>query len=325
MKWAEKLMTFVIFIYDKCELHFFTFCYLIELGVIKMIKIKNLSYSIKSKRILEDINLTINHGDAVALVGPNGAGKSTLLDCIAGNKNLKKGEIIGKEIINNKYQSSILYQQTYFSDYMKVHHIIKLFQSLYDSPLNNDEIFEITGFEKRVLQTEANKLSGGQKRILDVALALIGNPKFIIFDEPTTGMDTNTRKRFYQLIEQLKSEGRTILFTSHYIEEVEHLADRIIVMDKGKIIRDSTPRTIRKETYLKQVEIPVRFMKFISKQKINIIHQNENYVVFNTLEIDNILKQLIENNISFKDIQITNESLLERIFKVVEDDGDEEI
>ncbi|MCO4097700.1 hypothetical protein KFV08_02220 [Macrococcoides canis] len=96
-------------------------------------------------------------------------------------------------------------------------------------------------------------------------------------------------------------------------------------MDKGRIIRDSTPRTIRKETYLKQVEIPVRFMKFISKQKINIIHQNENYVVFNTLEIDNVLKQLIENNISFKDIQITNESLLERIFKVVEDDGDEEI
>jgi len=285
-----------------------------------MIQVKNLSYHIKSKQILKNINFEISRGDVIALVGLNGAGKSTLIDCLVGNKILKASEIIGGEIINDKNQSSILYQQTYFSDYMKVYHIINLYQSLYDNALSMKDILEITQFDNSILHTEANKLSGGQKRILDVALVLMGSPDFIIFDEPTTGMDTSTRKRFYQIVKQLKNDGKTILFTSHYIEEVESLADRIIVLHEGAIIRDSTPHNIRMETRYKQVEMPVRYLDCISSYNINIVLKNKDYVTFNTFEIDKIVKQLLEGNLSFNNIQITNESLLERIFKVVEDD-----
>jgi len=290
-----------------------------------MIQIKNLSYHVKSNEILKNISFEINRGDVIALVGPNGAGKSTLIDCLVGNKILFNGEIIGREILNDKDQSSILYQQTYFSDYTKVRHIIKLYQSLYDSPLSLNDIFEITQFEESILHIEANKLSGGQKRILDVALVLMGNPDFIIFDEPTAGMDTNTRKRFYQIIKKLKNEGKTIFFTSHYIEEVETLADRVILLHQGAIIRDSTPHDIRLEKSFKQVEIPVQDFDFISSHNLNIHQKNKDYVTFNTCEIDVIVKQLLENKVSFKNIQITNESLLERVFKVMEDDHSEEI
>ncbi|STY74813.1 Arginine transport ATP-binding protein ArtM [Macrococcoides caseolyticum] len=290
-----------------------------------MIRIKNLSYHVKSNEILKNISFEINRGDVIALVGPNGAGKSTLIDCLVGNKILFNGEIIGREILNDKDQSSILYQKTYFSDYTKVRHIIKLYQSLYDSHLSLNDIFEITQFEESILHIEANKLSGGQKRILDVALVLMGNPDFIIFDEPTAGMDTNTRKRFYQIIKKLKNEGKTIFFTSHYIEEVETLADRVILLHQGAIIRDSTPHDIRLETSFKQVEIPVQDFDFISSHNLNIHQKNKDYVTFNTCEIDVIVKQLLENKVSFKNIQITNESLLERVFKVMEDDHSEEI
>lgn len=291
-----------------------------------MITINNLSKDIGKKHILKHINLTINKGDTIALVGPNGAGKSTLIDCLLGNKKLTSGEIDGQHLILDHNKTSVLYQQTYFTPNMKVYQIIELFQNLYPNALAKEEIKAITLFDDALLNTEAEKISGGQKRILDVALTLIGRPDLIILDEPTVGMDTLTRRRFYDLIKTLKSEGKTILFTSHYIEEVESLSDRIVVLHQGEIVRDSTPRALREESTQKQLVLPRKYeviTKHISEISSSKIEGE--YLVINTSQIDEVIKVLIDEQINFEHVEITNESLLDRVFKVVEEERHETV
>ncbi|TDM40653.1 ABC transporter ATP-binding protein [Macrococcoides goetzii] len=291
-----------------------------------MITIHNLSKDIGKKRILKHINLTINKGEAIALVGPNGAGKSTLIDCLLGNKKLTSGDIDGQHLILDHTKTSVLYQQTYFTPNMKVYQIIELFQNLYPNALTKEEIKDITLFDDTILNAEAEKISGGQKRILDVALTLIGRPEFIILDEPTVGMDTSTRRRFYDLIKTLKAEGKTILFTSHYIEEVESLSDRIVVLHKGEIIRDSTPRALREESTQKQIVLPRKYVN-VMKQISDIASSKieGEYIMIHTSQIDEVIKILINSSISFEHVEITNESLLDRVFKVVEEEHHETI
>lgn len=291
-----------------------------------MITINNLSKDIGKKHILKHINLTINKGDAIALVGPNGAGKSTLIDCLLGNKKLTSGDIDGQQLILDHTKTSVLYQQTYFTPNMKVYQIIELFQNLYPNALTKEEIKVITLFDDTILNTEAEKISGGQKRILDVALTLIGRPEFIILDEPTVGMDTSTRRRFYDLIKTLKAEGKTVLFTSHYIEEVENLSDRIVVLHKGEIIRDSTPRALREESAQKQIVLPRKYVN-VTKQISDIAFSKieGEYIMIHTSQIDEVIKILINSSISFEHAEITNESLLDRVFKVVEEEHHETI
>lgn len=291
-----------------------------------MITINNLSKDIGKKHILKHINLTINKGDTIALVGPNGAGKSTLIDCMLGNKKLTSGDIDGQHLILDHNKTSVLYQQTYFTPNMKVYQIIELFQNLYPNALTKEEIKAITLFDDALLNTEAEKISGGQKRILDVALTLIGRPDLIILDEPTVGMDTLTRRRFYDLIKTLKSEGKTILFTSHYIEEVESLSDRIVVLHQGEIVRDSTPRALREESTQKQLVLPRKYeviTKHISEISSSKIEGE--YLVINTSQIDEVIKVLIDEQINFEHVEITNESLLDRVFKVVEEERHETV
>lgn len=291
-----------------------------------MITIHNLSKDIGKKHILKHINLTINEGEAIALVGPNGAGKSTLIDCLLGNKKLTSGDIDGQQLMLDHTKTSVLYQHTYFTPNMKVYQIIELFQNLYPNALTKEEIKAITLFDDTILNAEAEKISGGQKRILDVALTLIGRPEFIILDEPTVGMDTSTRRRFYDLIKTLKAEGKTILFTSHYIEEVESLSDRIIVLHKGEIIRDSTPRALREESTQKQIVLPRKYVNVI--KQISDIASSKiegEYIVIHTSLVDEAIKVLIDQQISFEHVEITNESLLDRVFKVVEEEHHETI
>lgn len=285
-----------------------------------MIRLNNISKDIKGKSILSGIQLTINEGDVIALVGPNGAGKSTLIDVILGNKKCT-GEIDGQQYVRNHHYTSVLYQQTYYTPHMKVNQIITLFQGLYDHPLSIEQIQEMTLFDEDILNREAQKLSGGQQRILDVALTLIGQPSFIILDEPTAGMDTSTRRRFYELVQQLKREGKTILFTSHYIEEVESLADRIVLLNHGEIIRDSTPRMIRMEDKKKLVVVPLN-IESIPAKRVRIDNQ---FAYYETTDIDNVIKYLVNQHTSFSDIEITNISLLESVFNAVEGDHHETV
>ena len=169
----------------------------------KLIEVNRLSKKIRGKEILKDISFTINEGECVALIGPNGAGKTTLMDCLLGDKFLTSG------------QASVR---------------LNFFQSIYPRSLTNQEVDALLTFTDKQKDQLASKLSGGQKRLFSFILALIGRPKILFLDEPTSAMDTSTRQHFWEIVDELKKKGVTIIYSSHYIEEVEHTADRILVL-----------------------------------------------------------------------------------------------
>ena len=207
-----------------------------------VIQVSSLGKSIKGKTILEDISFEINQGDCVALIGPNGVGKSTLMSCILGDKKHSSGQVlIEGKAGKAKNQIAVLLQENTIPNSLKVSQLIAFFQTISDNSLTNQEVQKLLQFKEDQYQQFADKLSGGQRRLLAFVLCLIGKPKILFLDEPTAGMDTSTRQRFWEIVNDLKKAGTTILYSSHYIEEVEHTADRILVLHQGKLIRDTTP------------------------------------------------------------------------------------
>ena len=216
-----------------------------------VIKVEKLSKKIKDKEILRNISFEINDGECVALIGPNGAGKTTLLDCLLGDKLVTSNQVSiqGLPVTSSQldYTRSYLPQENVIVQKLKVKELIAFFQSIYPNPLSNQEVDQLLQFDQQQKEQFAEKLSGGQKRLFSFVLTLIGRPKLVFLDEPTSAMDTSTRQRFWEIVQELKARGVTILYSSHYIEEVEHTADRILVLNKGELIRDTTPLAMRSE------------------------------------------------------------------------------
>ena len=229
-----------------------------------VIQVTSLGKRIKGKTILEDISFEINQGDCVALIGPNGAGKTVLMSCILGDKKPSSGQVfIDGKAGKAKNKIAVLLQENTIPNSLKVEELIAFFQSISDNPLTNQEVQELLQFKEDQYQQFADKLSGGQRRLLAFVLCLIDKPKILFLDEPTAGMDTSTRQRFWEIVNDLKKAGTTILYSSHYIEEVEHTADRILVLHQGKLIRDTTPYAMRHEEKEKQVTLPSSFVSIV--------------------------------------------------------------
>ena len=185
----------------------------------------------------------------MALIGPNGAGKTVLMSCILGDKKPSSGQVlIDGKAGKAKNKIAVLLQENTIPNSLKVEELVAFFQSISDNPLTNQEVQELLQFKEDQYQQFADKLSGGQRRLLAFVLCLIDKPKILFFGcELTAGMDTSTRQRFWEIVNDLKKAGITILYSSHYIEEVEHTADRILVLHQGKLIRDTTPYAMRHE------------------------------------------------------------------------------
>ena len=235
----------------------------------KLIEVKKLSKSIRGKEILRHISFDIEEGDCVALIGPNGAGKTTLMDCLLGDKFLTSGQALiqGLKPTDNRLKEmvAILPQENTVVGDLKVKELLTFFRSIYPNSLSEEEIDALLGFSDKQKNQLASKLSGGQKRLFSFILALIGRPKILFLDEPTSAMDTSTRQHFWEIVDQLKKQGVTIVYSSHYIEEVEHTADRILVLHKGELIRDTTPYAMRKEEQEKHFTLPLSYKEIVEK------------------------------------------------------------
>ena len=216
-----------------------------------LINVKGAGKTIKGRPILQDINFSIEAGECITLIGPNGAGKTTLIELLLHDKILSQGTITikGLAVGNRKLKSTIglLPQTNELPKNLKVKELINFFQAIYDYPLTQEEIQDILRFSPSQYNQMTQSLSGGQRRLLSFALTLIGRPSVLILDEPTAAMDTSTRQQFWEIIHRIKETGTTILYSSHYIEEVEHTAERILVLHQGKLIRDTTPHRMRSE------------------------------------------------------------------------------
>jgi ABC-2 type transport system ATP-binding protein len=200
-------------------------------------------------RAVNGLDLEVGAGECFGLLGPNGAGKTTTVEILEGLLSPTSGdvELLGRSWKSDRYslrqRLGISLQETNLADKLTVEETLRLFRSFYAAGPEVNELLDLVSLtDKR--KSWYVKLSGGQKQRLAVACALVGDPEILFLDEPTTGLDPQSRRQLWGLIERFKTEGRTVLLTTHYMDEAQRLCDRVAVVDKGKVISLGTPRDL---------------------------------------------------------------------------------
>ncbi|HDP5919618.1 TPA: ABC transporter ATP-binding protein [Staphylococcus aureus] len=283
--------------------------------MVHLIQISNINKSFKKKRVLKNISFDIEKGTCVVLIGKNGAGKSTLVDILSNKIIADDGVIFDKDNLLQSKNRSIMFQKTIFPDQLKVIEIIKLYQSFYENPLTLDVIIELTKFNSNQLNQFANQLSGGQQRLLDFVISLIGQPQLILLDEPTSNMDIEMREYFWSIIAKLKEENRTILYTSHYIEEVERMSDKIILIENGEVKLNDDTSHIKVN---QQSEITLSD-EYLSKLKhdaneLKILMNHNGTIKILTSNVSDTILYLLQHHINLNDIEIHKVSIIDTYF-----------
>jgi ABC-2 type transport system ATP-binding protein len=200
-------------------------------------------------RAVDGIDLDIRRGEIFALLGPNGAGKTTTVEILEGYRTRDSGEVSvlgsdpGRQRTQLKSRIGIVLQSTGVEPYLTVSETVRMYAGFYPDPRPVDEVIELVGLEAR-RDSRVNKLSGGQQRRLDVAIALAGNAELLFLDEPTTGFDPAARRESWQVIKNLAEIGKTVLLTTHYMDEAQFLADRVAVIAAGRIVAEGDPATL---------------------------------------------------------------------------------
>ena len=205
---------------------------------------------------LTDVTLALHAGQVTALLGPNGAGKTTAVSLLAGLQRPTSGEarLFGSDprTMPARRRMGVMLQIARVPETLTVREHLHLFSAYYPAPLPLSVVLALSGLES-VADRRFGALSGGQKQRALFALAICGNPELLFLDEPTVGMDVESRRRFWQTVRELASSGRAVLLTTHYLEEADSLANRILVINKGKVIADGRPESIKEAAADRQV------------------------------------------------------------------------
>ncbi|MEY2723758.1 MAG: hypothetical protein RLZZ147_544 [Actinomycetota bacterium] len=216
------------------------------------IEVRGLVKKYANKTAVAGIDLTVEQGEIFALLGPNGAGKTTTVEILEGYRSANSGDIkvLGfnpatKGSAGQKWRNriGIVLQSASDAADLSVIETVSHFANYYENPKDIDQVINDVGLTEKI-DSKVHQLSGGQRRRLDVALGIIGSPELLFLDEPTTGFDPEARRSFWELIRTLKSEGTTILLTTHYLDEAQELADRVGVINNGKLIEIAPPSTL---------------------------------------------------------------------------------
>jgi ABC-2 type transport system ATP-binding protein len=213
------------------------------------IVIRDLVKNYGSVEAVRGVDLTIEEGEVFSLLGPNGAGKTTIVEILEGYRDRTSGEVDvlgfdpGRNQREYRERIGIVLQETSVERELTVTEVIDTYGYLYPNRLDTDDLISIVGLEAKA-DSRVKTLSGGQKRRLEVALGIVGDPELVFLDEPTTGFDPAARRQAWGMIRNLTDLGKTILLTTHYMDEAQHLADRVAVIDRGRILAEGTPDTL---------------------------------------------------------------------------------
>jgi ABC-2 type transport system ATP-binding protein len=230
-----------------------------------VLQVENLVKRYADVEAVRGVSFAVKEGEVFGLLGPNGAGKTTTIEVLEGLRTLDSGKVSvcgldpqrNSEQLKNEIGAAL--QSTSLPDKLRTFEALRLFASFYSRRRNPEELLRRFGLEDK-RDSFYSKLSGGQKQRLALAMALVNDPRVLFLDEPTAGLDPQVRREIYDIIEELKREKKTIVMTTHYIEEAERLCDRVAIVDHGKVIAMGTPREL-KERSGDKTRIEVRLAK----------------------------------------------------------------
>jgi ABC-2 type transport system ATP-binding protein len=259
---------------------------------------------------LDNLNLSLYPGEVVALLGPNGAGKTTavklLLGLIAPNNGSVR--VMGNDPRDSETRTGIgtMLQITRVPETLRVREHIDLFRSYYPNPLSAAEIVRSARLEG-LENTFFGKLSGGQKQRVLFGLALAGNPSLIFLDEPTVGMDIESRRALWEQIRSLVAQGKTVLLTTHYLEEADALASRVVVIGKGKILAEGTPAEIKHRVTGRRIRCITTLDLDYVREMPHVLsaERDREAIVINATETERVVQQLIREDPTLRGLEIS--------------------
>ncbi|MCF2622700.1 ABC transporter ATP-binding protein [Ligilactobacillus salivarius] len=275
------------------------------------LEVKNINKKYKNKVVLNDINFSIQSGEIVALIGKNGAGKSTLINIITKliQQDSGQSKIFEKEKFDRNL-IGVMMQENISLDRITVKEIIKLTRTYYRNPMSYQAILALSELQNYT-NHPMDKLSGGQKRKLQFALTLAGNPDLIFLDEPTVGMDAESRIKFWERIDELKKQGKTFLITSHYLEELEKVANRFIFLHNQRIIFDGSLAEMGKQLKKVKVTFNSELVKDIFNKLpavLRVSELNHHYTLI-TSDVNSLITQLVPYLSAIDNLEIRQQNL----------------
>lgn len=283
-----------------------------------ILQAKQLTKRFADNTAVDGISFEIPKGGCFGLLGPNGAGKTTTIEMLEGILKPSGGEInYSGQPINSDYRQEIgiQFQSTAIQDFLTVKETLQMFSNFYHKTLAIDELIETCALED-ILNRDTRKLSGGQRQRLLLALAILNDPKLVFLDEPTTGLDPQARRNFWQLINRIKKQNKTVILTTHYMDEAESLCDEIIIMDQGKIIEQGTPQQLLKKHFSGvMVSLPQSNQSQLEAAEINFEVKNHR-LDMPTNQVDKKVRSLLKNKIGLDGMQVRSPDLEDLFIKL---------
>ncbi len=276
-----------------------------------VIDVIELSKVYKSVIAVDNISFSITKGQCFGLLGPNGAGKTTTIEMMEGIIAPTSGLVnyYGKPISKDTAQKiGIQFQHTALQDYLTVRETLDLFTAFYQQTIDLNELIDLCDLSE-FIDRDNRLLSGGQRQRLLLALALINDPKIIFLDEPTTGLDPQARRNFWQLIKDIKARDKTIVLTTHYMDEAEQLCDEVVIVDQGKIIESGSPQQLLQKHFSDVfIYLPLGQVsqQLIEKYQWRIINDS---VEIPTQKVEQMLALLMNEKVLLDGLQVKSANL----------------
>jgi ABC-2 type transport system ATP-binding protein len=278
---------------------------------------------------LRDLSLNVRAGELLAVLGPNGAGKTTAVRLMLGLSKPDSGRVtvFGRDPREASARGRIgaMLQVAKVPETLKVKEHINLFRSYYSSPLSLQSTLESAGLEG-LEDRPFGALSGGQKQRVLFALAICGNPDLLFLDEPTVGLDIGTRHLIWQQIRRLIQQRRTVVLTTHYLEEVDALADRVVVLNHGQIVAAGTSSEIKARTAQRKIRCStsLRASEIELIPQVNNVSEQEGRMEIRTSQVEPVLRELFLRDPNLSALEVSNSTLEEAFLKIVET-GDQQV
>jgi len=275
-------------------------------------------------RALRGVDFRVRAGEVVALLGPNGAGKTTAVKLLLGllQPNSGKARVFGGDPTNpeNRMRTGAMLQVGRVPETLRVREHIDLFSSYYTNPLPLAEVLAAAGLEK-LSDRKFGDLSGGQRQRVLFALAICGNPDLLFLDEPTVGLDVEARRMLWDEIRRMVDRGKTVLLTTHYLQEADELADRIAVINQGEIIAQGTPSEIKAKTSGKRIRCITSLTLTTLRQIAGVtdVKEDREAIEIHAVEAEPVLRELLARDASLSGLEITSAGLEEAFLALTQD------